>query len=573
MLEIKVPTFKVVMIFLFLPLLMKLSYLQIIKGNHFYRKAKQQQEEHLIITSERGKIFDCRGRILAMDRNVYSVFINPRQVKDKAEIAEKLSQILNIDYQETFNKLKRDDTYFVWLKRGLQEGPLLDELMSLNITGLGIRIERRRIYPQEELASHLLGTVDIDNNGISGLELFYNDILSGRAGYIVTLEDGRNLILGEFCKTYTPAMNGQNLILTIDQVLQHYVEEEAERLYWENKAKRVSIVIMEPRYGDILALANRPTYSPNTINSSTIENMKNFAISDNFEPGSVFKVITAAILLQEGLANPEEKVYCENGAYRIGRRILHDYHKYGWLDFRSVIVNSSNIGVAKFASRLGWFKFYEQMKLFGIGMKTGIDLPGESSGFLRQPQSWTDYSITSIAMGQEVAVTTLQLAKVMSIIANGGYDVKPHIVKEIRDHNGVTIKTLYGKMDKRILSSGVAEELKFILKEVIERGTAKRAKSESYLAGGKSGTAQKADLEKGGYSTNKYVATFAGFLPLEAPQMVIVVTVDEPQPYHFGGVVCAPAFKRIAEKALVYLTVSQEKRSVEYEINRNFVWD
>ncbi len=572
MLEIKIVKLKILLIFLFFILVLKLIYLQIIKGEYFYKLALKQQEKYLVVNGERGEILDRLNRVLAMDRDVYSVFINPRQVVDEKTAGEKISQVLDLDYKKVLNKLHRD-SYFVWLKRGLKDKSIVDALKCLNIKGLGVKIERLRVYPQDKLAAQILGAVDVDNRGISGVELYYNDILKGAPGYMLTLEDGRNLYLDGFGKTYMQPKDGNTLILTIDQVLQNYAEEEAEKLYGQYKAQKVSIVIMEPFSGEILALANCPGYNPNEIKQSDVENMKNFAISSLFEPGSVFKVISAAALLNQGVVKLKDKVYCENGEYRMGKRTLHDYHKYQWLDFKSVVVKSSNIGIAKSIAPLDKNIFYDYLRHFGIGEKTGIDLPGEESGILKVSDTWSSYSQTSISIGQEVAVTSLQLAEVMSIIANGGYPVKPHIVKEIRDENGIRIKEIKPEIGKRILNPETAEKLKLVLKEVVDEGTGKAAGSSLYSAAGKTGTAQKADLIKGGYYKNKYVASFIGFLPVEEPEMVIVVTVDEPHPVHFGGVVCAPAFKTIAEKALLYLRVSERKERPEYEINRHFIWN
>ncbi|MDP8234681.1 MAG: penicillin-binding protein 2 [Candidatus Saelkia tenebricola] len=546
--------------------------MQIVKGEYFSRTAIKQQEKYLVVYGKRGEILDRKGRVLSMDRNVYSVFINPRQVVNKEAVGRKISRVLNLDYENIFEKLQ-NDSYFVWLRRGFKDKSIVDILKSLNIKGVGVKVERRRIYPQEGLAAHVLGAVDIDNCGIGGVELYYNDILKGVSGYMLTLGDGKNLHLDGFGKTYMEPKDGNTLILTIDQVLQHYAEEESERLYNQYKAKRVSIVIMAPFSGEILALVNRPGYNPNAIKQNDLENMKNFAISSIFEPGSVFKVVSTATLLEEELVKLTDMVYCENGAYRMGKRILRDYRKHQWLDFKSVVVNSSNIGIAKCIAPLSKNLFYDYLKNFGVGEETGVDLPGEEPGILRNPNSWSSYSQVSIAMGQEVAVTTIGLAKIMSVIANGGYSIRPHVVSEIRDENGVRIKEMKAEALERVLSAKTVEKLKMVLREVVDDGTGKYAKSSLYSAAGKTGTAQKADLIKGGYCKDKYVASFMGFLPVENPKIVIVVTVDEPQPVHLGGVVCAPAFKNIAEKALLYLSVSERDQRAEYEINRNFIWN
>lgn len=563
---------RVILYLFFLPLSIKLFYLQLWRDEFLYQKAKEQQEKFLVMKGERGKILDRRGRILAMDKNFYSIFANPKQIRDKEETAKVLSELLKLNYESILRKLK-EDRFFVWIRRGIESKELIHRIRDLGIEGIGVKVERRRIYPQGELAAHVLGAVDIDNNGIAGLELYYQDILKGRPGYILTIGDAREIPLSEFSKVYSPPRNGHTLVLTIDLTLQHYVERVADELYRKYNAKRVSIVMMDPYTGEILALANRPTYDPNSIGYEDLKHMRNFAITDLFEPGSVFKVIAATALLEEGLVDPKEKIYCGRGAYKIGRRILHDYRPYGWLNFRQVIIKSSNIGVAKFVSRLDKVSFYNYLKLFGIGEKTGIDLPGEARGILREPERWTNYSMASIAIGHEVAVTTLQLAKMMSIIANGGYDTRPHIVKEIRDENGIMIREVKIEGKRRLLSPTTVEEMKSILRDVVESGTAKLARSEFYSAGGKTGTAQKADIKNGGYFKDRFVASFVGFLPVEAPKIVIALTVDEPKPVHFGGLVCAPAFKEIAERSLVYLELSGERRRAKNETERNFVWD
>jgi len=550
----------------------KLTYLQIVKGSHFRKIAVQQQEKYLIVRGERGKIFDSCGRVFAMDRNTYSIFADPSRIIDKKSAAMKIADTLDMDFDPIFKKLNKD-SMFAWIKRGLDCDSAGNYIKEIGLKGVRIKIERKRVYPHNELAAQVLGAVDIDNKGISGLEFYYNDILEGSEGYRLVLGDGKNLTLSGFTTTYMPPKRGNRLVLTIDQVLQHYAQEEAMKIYKKYKAKRVSVIVMDPYRGDILSLVNIPTFNPNRITDSDLINMKNSAISDIFEPGSVFKVITASALLDQGLVSLEDKIYCENGSYKIGRRVIHDYHAYGDLDFKSVIVHSSNIGVAKSVMKIGKYEFYEYLKLFGVGDNTEIDLPGESKGILREPGKWSDYSQVSIAMGQEVAVNCLHLGKIMSIIANGGYSVHPHIVKEIRDENGFKIKSIDPRRGEKILSSEVAEKMRLLLREVVESGTGRNAKSSLYSIGGKTGTAQKANLEDGGYYKDKYVATFMGFLPVEKPRIVIVVTVDEPQPVHFGGVVSAPAFKNIAEKVMLYLTVSENKREVFDAAKQGFIWN
>ncbi|MDD5614062.1 MAG: penicillin-binding transpeptidase domain-containing protein [Candidatus Omnitrophica bacterium] len=547
-------------------------FLQIIKGRYFYRVAQEQQEKYLIVRGERGKILDSRGRILSMDRNVYSLFADPSRIMDKEAAAVKIAGVLKLDQDKLLERLNRN-RLFVWLLRGLDYDSASAYLNSIKLNGVSIKVERKRVYPHNDLAAQVLGAVDIDNNGISGVEIYYEELLKSTPGYKLTLGDGRNLILNDFTSTYMPSKSGKTIVLTIDQVIQYYAEEEARSLYQKYKAKRVSIVVLDPYTGEILSLANAPSFNPNSVQKSDLNNMKNFAISDQFEPGSVLKVISSAAVLDQNLVSLEDRIYCEKGTYRMGKRVLRDYRPYGDLDFKSVIVNSSNIGIAKSVQNMSSHKFYEYLRLFGAGDVTGVDLPGETGGLLRDVSGWTDYSQASIAMGQEIAVNCLHLAKIMSIIANGGYPIKPHIVKEIRDENGIKIKDVVPYKGERVISASTSETMRMVLAEVVEKGTGRSAKTSICPVAGKTGTAQKADLERGGYYANKYVATFMGFFPVDKPQLVVVVTVDEPQRVHFGGVVCAPAFKRLVEKVFMYLTFSDNSPREEHEAEQSFSWN
>ncbi len=568
MLNIDIKKIRFVIIFLFLIPIGKLGYLQVMKGRYFSAVAEEQQKKILTIYGKRGEILDRWGRVLAMDRNVYSLYANPKMIKDKEKLAQQLQTILKIDAHRIKEKLNKN-CYFVWLKRGIDDDNIVTKIKDFR--GLGVKIERRRIYPQGKLACHVLGAVDIDNNGIAGVELYYNHTLQGEPGYVLTIGDGRNFYLGGFSKNMVPPREGNSLILTIDQVIQYYAEQIAEKLYNKYQPRRVTIIVMDPYNGDVLALTNRPAYDPNYITKDDIKNMKNFAITEMFEPGSVFKVIAAAALLDQGVVNLGDKVYCENGSYKIGKRILHDYHKYRWLDFESVVVHSSNIGMAKFCSRINDDTLYRYLKLFGIGEKTGIDLPGEVSGILRPPENWTSYSKISLAIGQEVAVNPVHIAKMAAIIANGGFDIQPHVVKEIRNSHGMTIWR-FSFQPRRLLKPDTVIKLKQILQKVVEKGTGRLGGSRVCTVAGKTGTAQKADLVNGGYAKGKYTATFVGFFPVDTPRLVVVVTVDEPHGSHFGGTVCAPAFKELAERCWIYTSITQERR-VKNEVERNFVWN
>jgi cell division protein FtsI (penicillin-binding protein 3) len=544
---------------LFLIIIIRLFYLQIIRHSFLLNKARIQQEKFLKEPAERGWIFDRRGRILGSIKNLYSIYANPRLIENPDLTASRLAPILGIDKEILLSKLKRKNYYFVWLKRIVNQG-IASKVKSLRINGIGIRIEPKRIYPNGKLASHILGTVDIDNNGISGIELEYDTLLKGKPGYRTVIIDGRTSILKTESNLYFPPKNGKHIILTIDEILQYLTEKEEEYLVKKYSPKRVSIVILDPNTGEILALANSPTYDPNSVKKEDVDSMRNFAISDVFEPGSVLKMVTASVLVEEKLVKLNEKIYCENGIYKMGKRIIRDWHPFKWLEFPAVIYNSSNIGVAKLSQRIKPQDFYEYLRKFGFGEKTGVDLPGEVKGILREPNLWSEYSLTSIAMGQEIGVTTIQLAQAMAAIANDGLLITPHIVKEIRDEKGFPIKIISPKVKRRVISKNTAEVIQKILIEVVEKGTGKKAKLLNYIAGGKTGTAQKFDFTQNKYSRKRHTASFVGFVPYPEPKLVIAITVDEPTPIYYGGQVCAPVFKEIANAALSYLDINPEHK-------------
>lgn len=538
---------------IFLLLIGRLAYLQILKYDFFLKKARSQQEKYLVEKGRRGWIFDRYGRVLGLMKYSYSVYANPRLVENPLEFAKEIAPLLDLDKNYIIQRLRMRDRYFVWLRRRVED-KLIEKLKNKSIKAMGIRKEYKRIYPNGSLAAHVLGAVDIDNNGIAGIEAYYDDVLKGSSGYRMALKDGRSKIIA-FSFDYLSPRDGRHLVLTIDEVIQHIVEKKADYLMLEYKPKHVSIVVLNPFTGELLALANRPCYDPNKITQDDIPFMRNYAISDIFEPGSVLKIVTAAALLEENLVSLEEKIYCEKGQYLLNGRMIHDWHPFGWLKFSQIIYNSSNIGVAKLAQRIPAAKFYEYLKKFGFGVKTGIDLPGEEDGLLRPLNEWSHYSLTSLAIGHEIAVTTMQLAQAMAVIANGGLLVRPHVLKEIRTPEGAVLMKVPPEIKTRVISTATAKTLQKILVEVVEFGTGRKAKLANYRVAGKTGTAQKFDFAKRRYSRNKFVSSFVGFAPYPDPQFVIAITVDEPKQVYYGGQVCAPQFKEIAKDIISYLKI------------------
>jgi cell division protein FtsI (penicillin-binding protein 3) len=428
-------------------------------------------------------------------------------------------------------------------------------IKKLNIKGLGFLKETKRIYPNSYLASHVIGFSGMDNVGLEGVERDYNRYLKGIGGWAIFLRDARQKKLDIWEKMVLP-VDGNDLVLTIDEVIQYIAERELDKAFKDFHAKGATIIVMDPHTGRILALANRPTYDLNEHSETSKDSMRNRAICDLLEPGSVFKIVTASAALEEKKASEEDVFFCENGSYKAGGRILHDHRPHGLLTFRQVIEESSNIGTVKIAQLLGADKLYHYIKAFGFGSKLGIDISGEISGMLSPPRTWSKTSITSIPIGQGVAVTALQLASAISVIANGGQLMKPYIVDSIRDSQGHLIKENKPALIHKAISVDTAMRIKKILTGVVEEGTGKLAKVSGFSAAGKTGTAQKLE-PNGTYSHTKYVASFIGFSPAEDPILTIVVVIDEPHPYYFGGVVAAPVFQKVASDAIRYIKGNQ----------------
>ena len=538
----------------------RLFFIQFFRSNYLSGIARKQQNLFVELEPRRGTIFDKKLKPQAFNIAVDSLYASPAEMKDKDKVLaiQQLCVILGIDkayLQDRFSRKKS----FIWIARKISSEQA-DAIKKLNIKGLGFIKESRRSYPNGYLASQIIGFADLDNRGLEGIELNYEHALKGEAGWAYFLRDARQKKLDLWEKMVLPR-DGYDIVLTIDEVIQYIAERELEKAYKTHHAKGASIIVMDPHTGAILALASRPTFDPNDRNTINKEAIRDRAICDMFEPGSVFKIVTASAALEEKRVTEEDKFFCENGQYKVGSHILHDHKAHGWLTFREVIEQSSNIGTTKVAQMLGPDIVYKYIKLFGFGHKSGIDLPGEISGVAKQPSLWSKVSIGAIPIGQEVGVTSLQLANALSVIANGGQLMKPYIVQEIRDKQGEVIKKFSPVMINKALSLDTANRIKKILTGVIEEGTGKLGKMQGLTAAGKTGTAQKLE-PNGAYSHNKFVASFIGFAPAEDPLLTIVVNVDEPHPSYFGGVVAAPVFKNVAGDAIKYIRSSQDSREI-----------
>ncbi len=543
----------------------RIIYLQAYKSQYLSKLAHKQHSVVLELKPQRGDILDRNYRKLALDHSVYSVFAVPRKISaDKKDgVAQALSKVLDLDRGLILGRIEQDKA-FVWIKRELDKD-LSDAVEALNIDGVELLKEYKRFYPKGNLASHIIGFAGLDDTGLEGVELEYNSYLKGSPGWRWTVRDAkrRSLLSGDV-KSIPPS-EGLDIILTIDETIQHIAERELEKAFKKYRAKSASIIVMDPHTGEILALANRPTFDLNDFSRSTKDQMRNRGVTDLYEPGSVFKIVAASCAIENKAVELDQEFFCENGKYRVGGRILHDHEPYAMLTFREVVEKSSNIGVTKVAEMLGRDEIYRFSKLFGFGDPTGIDLPGEAVGILRPPREWSAMSISAVPIGQEVGVTSIQLVAAISAIANGGRLVRPHTVKEIRNDNGDLIKAFSPQESKRVLSRESAETIRDILKGVVENGTGRNAKADNYTMAGKTGTAQKIE-SGGGYSHSKFVASFLGFAPADSPKIAIIVSLDEPRPVYYGGLVSAPVFRNVAVDVLRYLNVPADKAIEEIKI-------
>jgi len=525
-------------------------WLQVLAGPRYAAYARSQHQLTETLRARRGAILDRDGRALAVSASVPSVFANARQIAAKHDMARRLAKVVDRDPRMIQRRLERDKG-FVWVARQVDLS-LTPQLQALRKEGVGILEESKRVYPQGRLASHLLGFVDIDQRGLESLELEFDGVLRGQDGWRSTLRDAKgDRLIGPWT-TQSEPVDGYDLVLTVDSVIQQVAEETLAWGVAQYHAKGGSIIVMDPATGAILAMANAPAYDANAPADSPAEHRRNRAVTDVFEPGSVFKVVTASALLEEGRITPEEPLFCENGAWpTVGRHVLHDHRPHGLLTFHDVIRLSSNIGTSKAAQRLQPDELYRYILAFGFGQKTGIDFPGEVRGLLSPPARWSKLSPYILPIGQEIAATPIQLAVMTAAIANGGRRVRPYLVDRIQAPDGLVVRSHGDSERVRVISPETASTLQHFLVAVVESGTGQLAKVEGLTVAGKTGTAQKLE-PTGRYSHSRFVASFVGFGPVPDSRFVIVVSMDEPRPLYFGGVVAAPMFKRVVERLRGY---------------------
>jgi len=533
----------------------RLSYLQLFCYSEYFAKAQRQQQRTFEISPKRGPIYDRKGRELAVSLPMDSCFGDPGEIKDAAMVARLLSPILNLPADELETKI-RDAKTPVRLARKVPP-ETVQRVQDMNLRGVFFQKEYRRVYPQHELAPHVLGYVNVDEKGLGGIELSLDKHILGRPGRMMVMADGRRR---RYDRNEEAADPGASVTLTIDETIQFIAEKELARVIEKSHAKNGTVVIQDPNNGELLAVADWPTFDPNDAGKFPDDVRMDRAVAAAYEPGSTFKMITMDGALEAGLTNPNELIDCQMGSILVAGRLIHDHKPFGILSVRDVLAQSSDVGTIKIALRLGASKLYDKIREFGFGQLTGVELPGENRGLLRPPENWSANSIGSIAIGQEVSVTAVQIISAISAIANGGTLYRPRIVKDIQGGIGAPLRSADGP--EQVTDGKTAATLREMMESVILEGTGKPAKLDGYTAAGKSGTAQKIDPATGRYSPNQYVASFVGFAPVNTPLVTILVVLDSPVGLHYGGDVGGPVFKRIAEEVLAYMDVRHDVPAV-----------
>ena len=532
----------------------RLVYLQIFCYGEYEQRAQHQHQRSIEVSARRGIIYDRGGHELAMSINVESVFAVPNEIPDLRGTISLISRITHENPHEILARCEASKT-FCWVERKA-DADVAERIRNLNLRGIHFQKESKRFYPKRELAAQVLGYVGMDDDGVSGIEREYNDELKGKPGRMVISVDARKQWFGSVEKQPEP---GQNIVLTLDQQIQYIAEKELATAMQQTHAISGTVIVENPHTGEILALANEPTFNPNVSGHLNPKRLVNHAISDVYEPGSTFKTITISAALDEKLTNPNEMVDCQMGSIMVDGVRIHDSEPHGVLTVSQVLAESSDVGAIKLAFRLGNERFYQYIRAFGFGEKTGIELPHETRGLLRPVDRWSRVALASTSMGQGVGISAIQLASLISAIANDGVHIAPHIVVST-DSPPPPFQTVafHPTGERRVISSYTAAEMKQMMEGVVLRGTGKKAVLEGYSSAGKTGTAQKFDREARAYSHTKYVGSFAGFAPVNNPAIVVAVIIDSAVGLHQGGQVAAPVFQRVAQQTLEYLHIPHD---------------
>lgn len=531
--------------------------LQIIQGQKLNQFARKQHQKSLPLLPKRGTIYSRNLKELSVTLEVDSLYAMPEKMEKPKEVAERLARLVSLDQKELEQKLMNGKS-FVWIKRWLSE-EAASAVRGSPLEGLDFAKEGKRFYPYGSLAGQVLGFAGLDGQGLEGIELFYEKELQGSPGALLAERDARGRTMFPQGIKMVGGARGRDLVLTLDETLQHIAEKELAQGVAKSQAQGGTAIIMDPKSGEILALANYPEFNPNLFEKYPSARWRNRAITDLFEPGSTLKVFTVAAALEEGVFRPEDVIYTEKGKFRLGTKIIHDVHPYGWLSVRDVVKVSSNIGAAKIGLALGRDLQYSYMKKFGLFELTGIDIKGEGSGLNQALENWSRLTVATVSFGQGISVTPIQLANAYASLANGGLLMRPYLLKKILDKDGQVIKENRPQILRQVMGSETAKVIREMLTSATgAEGTGKQAEVLGYQVAGKTGTAQKPSDGGRGYAQGKYMASFVGWVPAHDPRLLILVVIDEPKGVKYGGVVAAPVFRNVASQALAYLRVEPD---------------
>jgi cell division protein FtsI (penicillin-binding protein 3) len=560
----------------------RLVWLQVFKHHYYVEEAARQQEHSFEVAPRRGILYDRTMHALAMTVLVDSIYAVPSEIKDKPALAAELAKIVHTDPLDRYTTQKRilrrlnASHDFAWVARK-QTAAVVDQVRALKLKGIYFQKEFKRFYPDNQIAAQVLGYVGIDDNGLGGLEAEFNDSLHGEPGRMLTAVDARRHVLGS---TERDPMPGENLVLTIDQNIQFMAEQALQQNMERTHALHGTVIVQDPHTGQILALAMRPTFNPNDYRHTEASLLRDRAVSDVFEPGSTFKLVTYSAALEEHVTTPEAMIPTLGGKINVAGRIVHDDRdairyeaaRGNVLTTTQALEQSSDVAAIELAERMGKDRFYNYIRGFGFGQRTGIELPGETRGLLKPPRRWNPTTIGSIPMGQEIGVTPLQLSTMVSTIANGGMYLPPHILMQSSDDEsgGHLVPVAFHPEHElpdplpegahRVIATMTAAEMRKMMEDVVEHGTGIPAQLNGYSAAGKTGTAEKIDPRTHTYSKTQYVASFVGFAPVNDPAVTIVVVMDSPAyKFHYGTDASAPVFHALAQQILEYLGVPHDE--------------
>ncbi|HZE79254.1 MAG TPA: penicillin-binding protein [Candidatus Polarisedimenticolia bacterium] len=544
------------LLFWFLVICGRLVWLQVINYGDYTQRAAKQQQRSIEVSPVRGNIYDRRGNELAMTVSVDSVFAVPSEVPDIHSAAQVMARVLKADASEIEARMRASHA-FAWIARKIDNATSA-RVRALNLKGIYFQKESKRFYPKGELAAQVLGYVGLDDDGLGGVEREFQSKLTGKPGKMLITMDNKRRWLGRVEKQPDP---GENVVLTIDEKIQYIVERELARAIDDTHAEAGTVIVENPHTGEVLALANWPTFNPNVFNKVNPQALKNRSVSDIYEPGSTFKLVTLAAALEEKITNPDEVVDCQMGSIVLNGLRIHDHKAYGGLTVTQILEKSSDVGAIKLALRLGEERFDRYIRAFGFGTQTRIELPGETRGITKPVSRWSKVSIGAISMGQEIGVSPVQLASMVSTIANDGLYVPPRIVAgTTAPRSTPQLIAFYPALGRRVISSLTAAQMKHMMEGVVLRGTGPKAILDGYSSAGKTGTAQKIDAS-GKYSHRQHIASFGGFAPVNNPAVTVLVVLDSPAggyPHDGGGEAAAPVFARIAQQVLAYMNVPHD---------------